>query len=228
MLAVTPAAGALGSSDDAIPGIPLGTSPVSDAVDAAGDRQDIYSVTLNAGETLALSLSTNPAVASSNCDLDLYLYGPGTASANHASAIARAVLPLYYPEIINYTAPTTGVYYVEVYAAEGNGPTSLSWAVVPEPLLPVYRFYNTNTGTHFYTPSLDEANTVIARWSNVFNFEGIAYYTRASKNTQPLYRFYNKRNGSHFFTASLDEANSVLLNLSRVYDFEGPAFYLGQ
>lgn len=88
----------------------------------------------------------------------------------------------------------------------------------------VYRFYNLSNGTHFYTPSADEALTVMARWSNVYQYEGISYFADPAKNTQPLYRFYNNRTGSHFYTASLDEANTVIARWSSIYAFEGQTY----
>ena len=59
-------------------------------------------------------------------------------------------------------------------------------------LAPVYRFYNFTNNTHFFTPSAEEADSVIANYPKVFRYEGICYYTNPANNTQPLYRFYNK------------------------------------
>lgn len=224
-LSVAPLAWAAPLSDT-IPGGPLPASPWTSSLNAATLPRAVCNVTLVAGETLKLSLSTDPAVASMDCDLDLYLYGPGTTAGpvDHTKAIAKAVLPIYYPETITYTAPVSGTYYVEVLAFRGSGPAILTWSVVPEPLIPVYRFYNARSGTHFYTPSYDEKNMVLARWPNVFSFEGVAYETRASKNSQPLYRFYNNRSGSHFYTASLAEKTNVLARWGTVYTFEGETY----
>ncbi|MBN1192840.1 MAG: PPC domain-containing protein, partial [Coriobacteriia bacterium] len=208
----------------AVPSVPLTTSPVTADLDEAGSAQALYHISLTAGETLVLSLSTNAGLATSDCDLDLYLYGPTSLVGNHPYAIARAVLPLYYPETIIYQVPASGVYYVEAYAAEGSGPSILTWSVVPEPLLPVYRFYNSRAGTHFYTASLDEANAVIAKWSDTFAFEGIAYYTKASRNYLQLYRFYNKQNGSHFYTVSAEERDNVISKWGYIYNYEGPTY----
>jgi len=222
VLAAAPSAFA--ATDDMIPGDPLAASPMAGALDAATDLQDIYHVTLVAGETLVLSLTTDPALATPDCDLDIYVYAPGTVTAMHASAIAKATLPLYYPETISYTAPASGEYFVEIFAAEGAGPTSLAWQVVPEPLLPVFRFYNVRTGTHFYTPSDAERANVGARWPDVFRYEGVAYYTKATRNSQPLYRFYNRRSGSHFYTASVQERDTVIAQWSGVFTYEGETY----
>ena len=91
-------------------------------------------------------------------------------------------------------------------------------------LNPVYRFYNKTIGTHFYTPSEAEKNSVIANLSRIYTYEGIAYKTNPYNNSQPLYRFFNKKNGSHFYTASAAERNNVIANLSATYVYEGETY----
>jgi Repeat of unknown function (DUF5648) len=39
----------------------------------------------------------------------------------------------------------------------------------------VYRFYNTQTQTHFYTPSVLERDHIRANFES-FNFEGVGFY----------------------------------------------------
>lgn len=88
----------------------------------------------------------------------------------------------------------------------------------------VYRFYNNGNGTHFYTPSADEAMAVRTKWPDIYTYEGIAYFADPAKNGQPLYRFYNQRIGSHFYTASWDEAVTVMQRWPNIYTFEGPTY----
>ncbi|MGD1919757.1 MAG: hypothetical protein ACFCAD_13215 [Pleurocapsa sp.] len=45
--------------------------------------------------------------------------------------------------------------------------------------LPIYRFYNSTTGAHFYTPSAVEKDFVANELTN-FQSEGIAYYALSS------------------------------------------------
>ncbi|MDO8847130.1 MAG: hypothetical protein Q7W51_01930 [Coriobacteriia bacterium] len=92
------------------------------------------------------------------------------------------------------------------------------------PLAPVYRFYNFTNNTHFFTPSLDEANSVILNYPKVFRYEGTAYYTNPANNTQPLYRFYNRRSGSHFYTASTTEADHVIATWPDIFTYEGETY----
>lgn len=54
-----------------------------------------------------------------------------------------------------------------------------TYKVSPAPTagsVPVYRFYNKKNGSHFYTASGDERDTVIARWSATYTYEGPAFW----------------------------------------------------
>lgn len=119
---------------------------------------------------------------------------------------------------------------VDVYGfAEGTPTDAYLYAQalpVTPTYLPVYRFYNRLNGSHFYTASLDEANTIILRWAASYAYEGTAYSVNTADpaNSAPLYRFYNRRNGSHFYTASLQEANTVIALWSATYSYEGAAY----
>ena len=57
---------------------------------------------------------------------------------------------------------------------------------------PVYRFFNTTTGTHFYTIVTAEKDFVIQNYP-VFVYEGPVYYAMNTPVTgsEDLYRFYN-------------------------------------
>ena len=92
--------------------------------------------------------------------------------------------------------------------------------------MPVYRFYNSRTATHFYTASEAEKNSIVANLSPLYSLEGMAYAVDAAspKNGTPLYRFYNLKQGTHFYTASEAEKNDVISRMSGTYRFEGPAY----
>jgi hypothetical protein len=93
---------------------------------------------------------------------------------------------------------------------------------------PLYRFYNKKTGTHFYTASQTERDSVVAKLSGTFKLEGVAYNVSSEPTAStPVYRFFNKKTGTHFYTASQTEKESVVAKLSGTYRFEGIAFYLG-
>ena len=90
---------------------------------------------------------------------------------------------------------------------------------------PVFRFYNTQTGTHFYTINQAERDIVLVRYPQ-FAYEGPAYYAhpQPQAGNLPVYRFYNTARGTHFYTQSEAEKNFVLATYP-VFAFEGPAYY---
>ena len=102
-----------------------------------------------------------------------------------------------------------------------------AFAAVAEAQLPspVFRFYNTQTGTHFYTISQAERDLVLVRYPQ-FAYEGPAYFAHPQPRADnlPVYRFYNTRTGTHFYTQSEAEKNFVLATYP-VFAFEGPAYY---
>lgn len=101
-------------------------------------------------------------------------------------------------------------------------------ANAPSPgLSPVHRFYNTQTGVHFYTINESERAHIVATLPQ-FTYEGIAYHASrvAGQGMTPLYRFYVPSKGFHFFTASLQERDAVIANLSATYHYEGTGYHV--
>lgn len=95
-------------------------------------------------------------------------------------------------------------------------------------LVPIYRFFNTRIGSHFYTASLEERNNVIATlpW---LRFEGIAFYasTKPARGLSPVYRFYNTQTGVHLYSISESEKTNIENNLP-AFKYEGIAYYASQ
>ena len=62
------------------------------------------------------------------------------------------------------------------------GITLLTAMVVPSLVVaqpfgdPVYRFYSAGAGAHFYTADSDEKASVIANLSQIYTYEGIAFW----------------------------------------------------
>ena len=81
---------------------------------------------------------------------------------------------------------------------------------------PVYRFFNTDTGSHFYTMDENEKNIIQTTLSN-YNFEGIEYYAFESPpediETIPVFRLINSQSNSHLFTVDQNEINYIQTNL---------------
>ena len=89
----------------------------------------------------------------------------------------------------------------------------------------VYRFFNSDTGTHLYTTSEVEKESVEANLSN-FSLETESFfaYGEEQPGTIPIYRFYNTDTGAHFYTPSEAEKDVVEDTLPN-YTSEGIAYY---
>ncbi len=89
----------------------------------------------------------------------------------------------------------------------------------------VYRFYNSANGTHFYTRSAAERDSIIANLKT-YHYEGNSFDVPASGSSGliDVYRFYNTANGSHFYTASAVERDNVIYTLPH-YIYEGLAYH---
>jgi hypothetical protein len=84
--------------------------------------------------------------------------------------------------------------------------------------VPVYRFFNTQTGVHFYTDDEAERDHVIATWPQ-FAFEGVAFHAfRRDPGTVAVRRYFNTATGTHFYTTSADEALTVGQNYAQFVD----------
>jgi hypothetical protein len=92
------------------------------------------------------------------------------------------------------------------------------------PLTPLFRFYNTAAGNHFYTANAAERDSVIANLPQ-YQFEGTAFYVLGADVNlgQPMYRFFNTATGTHFYTANAAERDAVMATLPQ-YTFEGEVF----
>lgn len=88
----------------------------------------------------------------------------------------------------------------------------------------VYRFFETRTGTHFYTPSVVERDTVQATLPH-YRLEGVGFQAVPNQpGADPVYRFFKPETGTHFYTPSVAERDSVLKNLPN-YIYEEIGFY---
>jgi hypothetical protein len=216
------------SPDDEIPGVPLAGPVTSTRIDEHSDSDDVFSMWLAQGESVSIradyplrghwTLEVGP---------ELYLFGPGSTSIWTDEALAVSTSgDSFQHRLLNYTAPVSGVYYIDVYQPLMS--TSLNHAdfvtLTVKRSSPVYRFYNKKSSTHFYTPSAEEAEMVKVKWPTVFDYEGIAYVYDSGRATKPLWRFYNKANGSHFYTASDDEKDAILAKWPNIFSLDGPTY----
>ena len=90
----------------------------------------------------------------------------------------------------------------------------------------VYRFFNNNTGVHFYTGNETERDAVLELPN--FIFEGASYESidplTGNPEPSPVYRFLNQDTGVHLYTISEVERDFVDENLDN-FVFEGEAFF---
>ena len=77
----------------------------------------------------------------------------------------------------------------------------------------VYRFYNVNTGAHFYTASAADRDFVLRNFPE-FSYENIAFYAYAdsSSGKDPVFRFYNATTGAPFYSGRVAERDFVIAN----------------
>ena len=110
------------------------------------------------------------------------------------------------------------VYCIPVGRSDGRGNTNTNE-------FPLYRFYNRQTGVHFYTMSEAEKNTVQGTLADMYAYEGVAYYVSDDPSGIPVFRFYLPRKNTHFFTADVRELQ-LNSGLSNYYQYEGIGYYV--
>ena len=92
-------------------------------------------------------------------------------------------------------------------------------------LSPVFRFYNQDTGTHFYTIAAPERDRVLGSYPQ-FIYEGPAFaaFAQATAGAQPVFRFFNTLTGTHFYTNSTAERDHVIATWPQ-FAFEGTSYF---
>ena len=89
----------------------------------------------------------------------------------------------------------------------------------------VHRFYQPETGSHFFTSDVEEK--VAVEQNNVLNVEGVGFSAISREDdfipdAVPVYRFFNADLGSHLFTAFDAEKEHLIDNTNFI--FEGIGF----
>jgi hypothetical protein len=89
----------------------------------------------------------------------------------------------------------------------------------------VYRFYNAETQSHFYTISTGERDYVRNNLPK-FNYEGERWWATSAAwgNAQAVHRFYSPGRGNHFYTISEGEKEYTRL-YDRNWVYEGVGYY---
>lgn len=108
---------------------------------------------------------------------------------------------------------------------EGLGMGALSSPVGDANAVPVYRFFDTANGSHFFTTSQTENAQIFASRPDLVS-EQVTFYEHATQQAGdvPVYRFFDSSTGTHFYTSSPSE--TATLQASRAdMTLEGVAFY---
>ena len=108
---------------------------------------------------------------------------------------------------------------------EGVGLTAMDPASKDPNAAPVFRFFDTSYGTHFFTASATERDQVLANRPDL-TFEGTGFYEHTAQQTgdTPVYRFFDKNFGTHFYTGDGGERATILSTRPDLVD-EGIGFY---
>ncbi len=97
-------------------------------------------------------------------------------------------------------------------------------------LSPVYRFWAEKNQAHLYTIDEDEKDSLIAKSSDVWTYEGIVFYAYPEGSepagTMPVHRFVKTGDNSYFYTISETEYTLLVKEYSSIYTYEGIAFYV--
>ncbi|WP_424447369.1 peptidoglycan DD-metalloendopeptidase family protein [Microbacterium arborescens] len=109
-----------------------------------------------------------------------------------------------------------------------EGPAYSAFTSPAPGTVPLYRFWNRLLDGHFYTANTAERDDVIARWSDTWKYEGVAFYVypvgSAAAGTVTVARFLNRQRGHHFYTADAAERDTVIARWPHIWYYEGDNF----
>ncbi|ODG94049.1 MULTISPECIES: S8 family serine peptidase [Bacillaceae] len=134
--------------DNDTPGIPLDKSVLNGSLDSTKDKNDVYAISLKEGQGITFSLN-----GQTGSDFDLYVYNESSSSVNNKNGmVAYSENINSSKEKINFIAPRTGIYFVNVYDYSGSGN---------------YKLYSGNFGGSYEDDS--DAVTLDGEWNAVIN-----------------------------------------------------------
>jgi Protein of unknown function (DUF1566)/Repeat of unknown function (DUF5648) len=146
------------------------------------------------------------------------------ANAEAVAAISKELASYFNGQYANNPKALMGTQATALTANMGK--TATTMVAASNIASPVFRFFNTNTGAHFFTMSVAERDYVKNTYP-FFSYEGTSFfaYPAADPALSPVYRFFNMVTGTHFFTISAVEKDHVIATWPHIYSFEGIAWY---
>jgi hypothetical protein len=149
-------------------------------------------------------------------------YATALHEIGHAIGLDHSSEPssIMYPQQLNVaTLSDADIAVVQSIYGSAEGDDVASEA----PGTDVFRFYNSATGVHFYTASVDERDDVLAANLGFF-YEGNVFDVPIADDADiTVYRFYNSETRAHFYTASAEERDNVMAD-NHSFHYEGPAY----
>ncbi len=95
--------------------------------------------------------------------------------------------------------------------------------------LPVYRFWSSVFGAHFYTLDEAEKDRLVNDFPDLWTLEEIAFYAfpegAQPADSDPVFRFRSDLLNDHFYTISREERDKLLILYPTIWTFEGIAWY---
>lgn len=121
--------------------------------------------------------------------------------------------------------PRSTDYYGRFDVAYNAGVAQWLNATTGDKKVPIYRLYNSQTRTYFYTTSELERDAAVYR-SSSYSYEGIAFYAYMGSGiaNDVVYRFFNTATATHFYTINPVERDQII-NTPSTFNFEGAAWY---
>ena len=108
---------------------------------------------------------------------------------------------------------------------EGHGIGTVQEDAADPNVTSVYRFFNSNDGSHFFTQTATERDQLlVTRPDMILETSSFCEHVNAVDGDTAVYRFWNSNNGSHFFTQDAGEYSSIVANRPDMVA-EGIAFY---
>lgn len=111
-------------------------------------------------------------------------------------------------------------------SVDGGGDSTGNTGDLDDGRQDVYRFFDEETGVHFYTSSEVEKDNIVENLPN-YNLEGVAYQVEdpltGMNGANVVHRFRNQDTGIHIYTINEVERNFIAENLTN-YEYEGEVF----